>query len=109
MFYSNVLQYRCCFSGPPEKKMGIKCSNTSEVYFENVPIPVENVLGETGGGFKVSVKCLWWFIITIDKVLYIFIIYKFLKGGGNVLVVFGDSRPLGTRRIATPIFAPKLD
>merc|ERR1712106_464252 len=28
--------------GPPEKKMGIKCSNTAEVYFENTPIPVEN-------------------------------------------------------------------
>ena len=31
--------------GPPEKKMGIKCSNTAEVYFENVPVPVENVIG----------------------------------------------------------------
>merc|ERR1719447_535105 len=31
-------------NGPPEKKMGIKCSNTAEVYFENVPVPVENVL-----------------------------------------------------------------
>ena len=33
------------FSGPPEKKMGIKASNTAEVYFDNVKIPVENVLG----------------------------------------------------------------
>ena len=32
-------------SGPPEKKMGIKASNTAEVYFDNVKIPVENLLG----------------------------------------------------------------
>ena len=32
-------------SGPPEKKMGIKASNTAEVHFEDVKIPVENLLG----------------------------------------------------------------
>jgi very long chain acyl-CoA dehydrogenase len=31
-------------SGPPEKKMGIKASNTAEVYFDNVKVPVENLL-----------------------------------------------------------------
>ena len=41
-------------NGPPEKKMGIKCSNTAEVYYDNVPVPVENVLGGVGQGFKVS-------------------------------------------------------
>ena len=41
-------------SGNPNKKMGIKCSNTAEVYFENCEIPVENVLGEVGEGFKVK-------------------------------------------------------
>ena len=40
-------------SGPPEKKMGIKASNTTEVYYEDVKIPVENVLGGVGQGFKV--------------------------------------------------------
>lgn len=44
--------------GPPEKKMGIKCSNTAEVYFENVPVPVENLLGEQGEGFKVAMNIL---------------------------------------------------
>uniref|UniRef100_A0A8C7Q901 Very long-chain specific acyl-CoA dehydrogenase, mitochondrial n=1 Tax=Oncorhynchus mykiss TaxID=8022 RepID=A0A8C7Q901_ONCMY len=44
--------------GPPEKKMGIKASNTAEVYFENVPVPIENVLGEVGGGFKVAMAIL---------------------------------------------------
>ncbi|XP_050313261.1 very long-chain specific acyl-CoA dehydrogenase, mitochondrial [Anthonomus grandis grandis] len=45
-------------SGPPEKKMGIKCSNTAEVYFDNVKIPVENVLGGVGNGFKVAMNIL---------------------------------------------------
>jgi len=44
--------------GPPEKKMGIKCSNTAEVYFENTPIPVENVLLKPGDGFKVAMQIL---------------------------------------------------
>lgn len=33
------------YSGPPEKKMGIKASNTAEVYFEDCKVPVENLLG----------------------------------------------------------------
>uniref|UniRef100_A0A4W4DTK5 Very long-chain specific acyl-CoA dehydrogenase, mitochondrial n=1 Tax=Electrophorus electricus TaxID=8005 RepID=A0A4W4DTK5_ELEEL len=45
-------------SGPPEKKMGIKASNTAEVYFENVHVPAECVLGELGGGFKVAMNIL---------------------------------------------------
>jgi len=45
-------------NGKAEKKMGIKCSNTTEVYFENVKIPVENVLGGVGNGFKVSMNIL---------------------------------------------------
>merc|ERR1719266_547281 len=44
--------------GPPENKMGIKCSNTAEVYFENTPIPVENVIGQPGEGFKVAMQIL---------------------------------------------------
>ncbi|XP_050018431.1 very long-chain specific acyl-CoA dehydrogenase, mitochondrial [Alexandromys fortis] len=44
--------------GLPEKKMGIKASNTAEVYFDGVKVPAENVLGEVGGGFKVAVNIL---------------------------------------------------
>lgn len=43
-------------SGPAEKKMGIKCSNTAEVFFEDVKIPAENVLGKEGEGFKVTIR-----------------------------------------------------
>ncbi|CAK7318213.1 Very long-chain specific acyl-CoA dehydrogenase, mitochondrial [Vulpes lagopus] len=44
--------------GPPEKKMGIKASNTAEVYFDSVQVPAENVLGEVGSGFKVAMHIL---------------------------------------------------
>nr|XP_055161326.1 very long-chain specific acyl-CoA dehydrogenase, mitochondrial [Nyctereutes procyonoides] len=44
--------------GPPEKKMGIKASNTAEVYFDSVRVPAENVLGEVGSGFKVAMHIL---------------------------------------------------
>ncbi|XP_054431741.1 very long-chain specific acyl-CoA dehydrogenase, mitochondrial [Pteronotus mesoamericanus] len=44
--------------GPPEKKMGIKASNTAEVYFDGVRVPSENVLGEVGSGFKVAMHIL---------------------------------------------------
>ncbi|XP_049875875.1 very long-chain specific acyl-CoA dehydrogenase, mitochondrial [Pectinophora gossypiella] len=45
-------------SGPPENKMGIKCSNTTEVYYEDVRVPAENVLGGVGNGFKVAMNIL---------------------------------------------------
>lgn len=45
-------------SGKPEDKLGIRGSNTCEVAFENVPVPVENVIGEVGGGFKVAMNIL---------------------------------------------------
>lgn len=32
-------------NSPPEKKMGIKGSNTAVVNFDNVKVPVENLLG----------------------------------------------------------------
>ncbi|XP_032471267.1 very long-chain specific acyl-CoA dehydrogenase, mitochondrial isoform X2 [Phocoena sinus] len=45
-------------NGPPEKKMGIKASNTAEVHFDGVQVPSENILGEVGGGFKVAMHIL---------------------------------------------------
>uniref|UniRef100_A0A669P318 Complex I assembly factor ACAD9, mitochondrial n=1 Tax=Phasianus colchicus TaxID=9054 RepID=A0A669P318_PHACC len=44
--------------GKPEDKLGIRGSNTCEVHFENTKVPVENVLGEVGGGFKVAMNIL---------------------------------------------------
>ncbi|KAL3069575.1 hypothetical protein niasHT_031523 [Heterodera trifolii] len=38
--------------------MGIKASNTTEVHFDNVKVPAENLLGEEGDGFKVAMNIL---------------------------------------------------
>ncbi|NP_001015788.1 acyl-CoA dehydrogenase family member 9, mitochondrial [Xenopus tropicalis] len=44
--------------GKPEDKLGIRGSNTCELHFENTKVPVENVIGEVGGGFKVAMNIL---------------------------------------------------
>jgi len=44
--------------GGEEKKMGIKGSSTVPLFFENCPVPKENLLFEIGGGFKVAVNTL---------------------------------------------------
>jgi len=43
---------------PEEKKMGIKGSSTRQVFFNNVKVPVENLLFERGQGFKIAVNIL---------------------------------------------------
>jgi alkylation response protein AidB-like acyl-CoA dehydrogenase len=43
---------------PEEKKMGIKGSSTRQVFFNNVKVPVENLLSERGNGFKIAVNIL---------------------------------------------------
>lgn len=45
-------------SGAEEKKMGIKGSSTTAVFFDNVRVPVENVLGETGRGHIIAFNIL---------------------------------------------------
>jgi alkylation response protein AidB-like acyl-CoA dehydrogenase len=44
--------------GAPEKKLGIKGSPTAEVYFDNVRVPAERMIGEEGTGFKTALKTL---------------------------------------------------
>ncbi len=44
--------------GEEEDKMGIKGSSTRQVFFENMKIPVENVLGEIGKGHLIAFNTL---------------------------------------------------
>ncbi|WNS81092.1 acyl-CoA dehydrogenase [Domibacillus sp. DTU_2020_1001157_1_SI_ALB_TIR_016] len=44
--------------GKKEKKMGIRSSPTTEIIFDNCHVPIENVLGEIGSGFKIAMKTL---------------------------------------------------
>jgi alkylation response protein AidB-like acyl-CoA dehydrogenase len=45
-------------SGAEEHKMGIKGSSTTALYLDNVPVPVENVLGEVGRGHVIAFNIL---------------------------------------------------
>lgn len=44
--------------GAPEKKLGIKGSPTREVYFDNVRIPADRIIGEEGQGFDIAMRTL---------------------------------------------------
>ena len=43
---------------PEEKKMGIKGSSTRQVFFNNVKVPVENMLSTRENGFKIAINIL---------------------------------------------------
>lgn len=43
---------------PEEKKMGIKGSSTRQIFFNNVKVPVENILSTRENGFKIAINIL---------------------------------------------------
>jgi alkylation response protein AidB-like acyl-CoA dehydrogenase len=44
--------------GKKEPKLGIRASATSEIVYENYEVPVENMLGKRGDGFKIAMTVL---------------------------------------------------
>lgn len=44
--------------GKKEDKLGIRASSTTELILDNCKVPKENVLGEVGKGYKVSIETL---------------------------------------------------
>ncbi len=44
--------------GEEEEKLGIKASSTRQVFFNETKVPIENILGERGGGFKIAINSL---------------------------------------------------
>ena len=44
--------------GPKERKLGIKGSPTTELYFEDCRIPGDRIIGEPGTGFKIALATL---------------------------------------------------
>ena len=44
--------------GKKEDKLGIRASSTTELLFEDVRVPAENVLGEVGKGYKAAIETL---------------------------------------------------
>ena len=45
-------------AGKPERKMGIRGSHTTDLFFENVKVAKENLLGKAGRGFAVAMQTL---------------------------------------------------
>ncbi|MBN2778243.1 MAG: acyl-CoA dehydrogenase family protein [Bacteroidales bacterium] len=44
--------------GPDEHKMGIKGSSTAQIYYNDVKVPVENLIGKRGMGFRIALSIL---------------------------------------------------
>jgi len=45
-------------AGKPERKLGIRGSHTTDLFFENVKVPKENLLGQKDRGFVVAMQTL---------------------------------------------------
>ena len=45
-------------AGKPEEKLGIRASDTCELYFDQVRVPRENLIGNLGDGFKIALSTL---------------------------------------------------
>jgi len=45
-------------SGKEERKLGMHGSSTTELTFDNIKVPVENIIGPEGKGFKVAMEVL---------------------------------------------------
>ncbi|MEI6748734.1 MAG: acyl-CoA dehydrogenase family protein [Bacteroidales bacterium] len=43
---------------PDEKKMGIKGSSTAQIFYNDVKVPVENMIGKQGEGFRIALSIL---------------------------------------------------
>lgn len=43
---------------PDEKKMGIKGSSTAQIFYNDVKVPVENMIGNQGEGFRIALSIL---------------------------------------------------
>jgi len=43
---------------PEEKKMGIKGSSTRQIFYNDVKVPIENLLGKRGEGFRIALGIL---------------------------------------------------
>ena len=44
--------------GEEEHKLGIRSSSTRQVFFNDTVVPIENMLGKRGGGFKIAMNAL---------------------------------------------------
>jgi alkylation response protein AidB-like acyl-CoA dehydrogenase len=72
---------------PEEKKMGIKGSSTRQVFFNNVVVPVENMLSERENGFKIALN-----ILNIGRIKLAAGVLGGSKGAINETVKYANER-----------------
>jgi alkylation response protein AidB-like acyl-CoA dehydrogenase len=72
---------------PEEKKMGIKGSSTRQVFFNNVLVPVENMLSTRENGFKIALN-----ILNIGRIKLAAGVLGGAKGAINLSVNYANER-----------------
>ena len=72
---------------PEEKKMGIKGSSTRQVFFNDVNVPVENLLYERGKGFKIAVN-----ILNIGRIKLGGVVMGACKDGVAISIKYANER-----------------
>ena len=72
---------------PEERKMGIKGSSTRQVFFNNVKVPVENMLSERKNGFKIALN-----ILNIGRIKLAAGVMGGCKQGINTAVNYANER-----------------
>ena len=72
---------------PEEKKMGIKGSSTRQVFFNDVNVPVENLLYERGKGFKIAVN-----ILNIGRIKLGGVVMGACKDGLSISIKYANER-----------------
>lgn len=80
---------------PEERKMGIKGSSTRQVFFNNVSVPVENLLSERGNGFKIALN-----ILNIGRIKLAAGVLGGAKAGFNETVIYANAREQFGRAIS---------
>jgi alkylation response protein AidB-like acyl-CoA dehydrogenase len=72
---------------PEEKKMGIKGSSTRQVFFNNVLVPIENMLSTRENGFKIALN-----ILNIGRIKLAAGVLGGAKGAINLSVNYANER-----------------
>lgn len=80
---------------PEEKKMGIKGSSTRQVFFNNVLVPLENMLSTRENGFKIALN-----ILNIGRIKLAAGVLGGAKGAINLSVNYANEREQFGRSIS---------
>ncbi|MEA3497305.1 MAG: acyl-CoA dehydrogenase family protein [Bacteroidota bacterium] len=72
---------------PEEKKMGIKGSSTRQIFFNDVKVPVENLLGKRGSGFRIALN-----ILHIGRLKLGVNVVGFMKSNIEHAVIYSNER-----------------